>query len=250
MLTEFRALPAKILLSIAHLMNRLTRFASLTAAVLGLTAASAHADSYDLASDWSNTSNPDGTWSYLLNGSIASSGIRDSDGFGPPGAPVIWGVANSYQGWSQDNGSQDSYLDIHPGDIYGHTPGAGGSIQIDWTSPITGTIDFTGDTWALRDIGRLNDWSVTLGTTLLDSGTTSSGDGHGSSNPWQFAASGLAVTAGEVLQFEASAPGTGDYIGVDLNVTTYASVPDAGSSITLLGGALAGLAALRRRFAK
>ena len=46
--------------------------------VLGSSGYSLRAAPYNLATDWSDTSNPNGVWSYLLNGSLAASGTRSA----------------------------------------------------------------------------------------------------------------------------------------------------------------------------
>ena len=76
-------------------------------AVVGLTispSANAVPIVYDLAADWSDISNPNGVWSYLVNGAIAASGTRTGDTFGTP--QPIWGAG--FTGWSQSNGTEGS----------------------------------------------------------------------------------------------------------------------------------------------
>jgi hypothetical protein len=147
--------------------------AALTVVILALGSVRAATD--NLSTDWSDSSNPNAPWTYLVNGSAAAAGTRGQDTFLPPGPPPIWG--SNFQGWSKDNGSQDTYLDIQPSDIYGHTPGGGGSIAIDWTSSIDGTIDLSGATWHLRDqfLDRANDWSLSVGGNVVASGILAAG---------------------------------------------------------------------------
>ena len=199
------------------------------------------AATYNLSADWSDLTNPNSPWSYLVNGTVASSGgARTGDTFAAPGAPPIWG--SGFLGWSKNNGSADGFLDLMPGDVYGHT----GAIAIDWTSPITGTIDLSGATWQLRNIGRLNDWSVSLGSTVLTSGTIVSGDGHSRANPNSFSFPALPVTEGEIVEFRAF--NGGDYLGVDFTITSQTVVP-VPAALWLFSSALGGLGILRRRTA-
>ena len=212
-----------------------------SAALLALTANS-DAASYDLSTDWSDTINPNSTWSYLVDGDVASAGgARSGDVFHAPGAPPIWGT--SFLGWSQDNGSADYFLDLQPGDVYGHS----GVVAIDWTSPAAGFVDVVGSAWQLRNIGRSNDWQVLLGDTLLVSGTISSGDGHSRAFPNSFSFMNLPVLPGEVLEFRAFGHQTfvGDYLGVALAVSTR-PVP-LPSGFWGLVSALGALGYLRRR---
>lgn len=170
---------------------------------------------YDLKTDWSNTSNPNGPWSYLVNGAVVGSGIRTGDSFGAPGAPTIWG--GGFLGWSQSNGSQNSYLDLQTGDVYGHT----GSLAIDWTSPAAGVAQVDGGAWMLRDIGRSMQWVISLnGVTIEDSGFLSSGDPFSRATPDEFHFS-TPVQPGDVLEFRAETlSGYGDYVGVNFTVVT------------------------------
>jgi hypothetical protein len=122
-------------------MKNLIRILFTTSALALLTTGNLNAATqvYDLKADWSDTSNPNGVWSYLLNGSLAPSGTRTGDPFGTP--PPIRGSA--HEGWSKSNGSELFAHDWIAGDVFGHTPD-GNAIQIQWTSPTAGSIDVTG----------------------------------------------------------------------------------------------------------
>src|SRR5437868_10204070 len=146
-----------------------TASAVVTVCFLGLGVNSLRAIPYNLAADWSDTSNPNGVWSYLVNGAVPPSGIRGGDVFGVP--TPIWGTS-SFEGWSRSNG-----------DVFGHTLNNGDPMQIRWTSPTAGFIDVTGAVWGARDILRYNNWSISLNGIPLYLGVVGSGDPYSRSSP-------------------------------------------------------------------
>ena len=92
---------------------------------------------------------------------------------------------------------------------------------------MAGVIDVTGGVWPTRDIGRFNDWSITLNGNPLVSGVVGSGDVYSRSSPLSYSTLNLAVNSGDILQFSAS-PSSGstpDYIGVNLTVNLRPAVP-------------------------
>ncbi len=172
---------------------------------------------YELKSDWSNTTNPNGTWRYVVNGSLATASTRVDDTFGPPGPPAIWGTG--HVGWSQSNGSQPA-LDLQVGDIYGH-PEPGFPLALNWTSPVTSHVQVTGSAWMPRDIGRGEGWEMFKNSTLLTSGTLVSGDAFSRATPQTFSFE-VDVVLGDVITFRAAynTGGFGDYIATNFTVTT------------------------------
>ncbi|MBL9175005.1 MAG: thrombospondin type 3 repeat-containing protein, partial [Verrucomicrobiales bacterium] len=178
---------------------------------------------YDLAAGWSDSANPNPPWSYLLDGVPGASNLRGGDVFtDPPGPPPIWGSPDSPFGWSRSIGSELSLLDLQAGDVYGHSL-RGSDLAITWASPLTGPVLVTGNTWALRDIGRANGWELTLNGTPLRSGLVHGGDPYDRPHPSEFVLN-LNVTSGDVLQFHVQpstdhGDGVEDYIGVNLTVT-------------------------------
>jgi hypothetical protein len=191
------------------------------------------ADIYNLSADWSNVANPNGTWSYWVNSAPAVSGTRANDTFAnPPGAPPIWGDSSStYVGWSKSNGSEAiNGWDLQTGDVYGHTPSAG-SIEIRWTSPVTGPIELSVGIWAIRDISRWNNCEFTYNGVVLGIPITiGDGDLWSRSNP--FSGSGIVnVNAGDVFGFRVSPQGTPDYIAADITIDTLSPVPLPGAVV-------------------
>jgi len=204
---------------------------------------------YDVTADWSDVVNPNGAWSYWLNGSLAQPGTRWYDVFDiPPGPPPIWtGSTGSWHffGWSQSNGSEQiNGYDLEVGDIYGHTMG---ELEIRWTSPLAGPIQVSGGAWALRDVGRMNCWTVTLNGKPLQNGWIYSGDPYSRVNPAPIALA-LDVAVGDVLSFRAWPSGDyGDYIGLNLSIDPVALNTPTGENVPVVldtsDGAVGALAA-------
>ncbi len=209
---------------------------------------------YNVADDWSDSSNPNGVWSYHVDGALAQSGTRIGDTFSnPPGAPKIWANWHStYVGWSKSNGSEQGpnpTWDLKPGDVYGHTTSFN-IIEIRWTSPWAGTIHVSGGVWALRDINRWNNWQLDLNGVVKASGTVGDGDPYSSSNPAAIDLT-LDVVVGDILAFSAvknSAGSYGDYIALDLGVDPISVVPVPGAALLgILGLSYSGWRLRRQR---
>lgn len=220
--------------------------------LLSASCSSAFAVVYDLKNDWSTTTNPNGAWTYMVGGSVATSSIAGNAPYGI--APVIWGGLPSHQahqGWSQSNGTEVYPHDWQTGDIFAHTFGGNqGLVSIVWTSTSTGMVDLLGSTWLGRDIGRQVTWDVLFnGSSSLAAGLLSSGDAFDSSSPLSFSATGLSVNVGDTIIFNAQSADTGDFFGLNMNIdlTPTSGVPDTGSTLALLGAALFGLAGIRRK---
>lgn len=201
-----------------------------------LTIPCVNAQTYDLKTDWSDVSNPNGVWSYLVDGVAPSASIRGSDTFGPPGPPVIWGAGHI--GWSQSNGSQSGYLDDEIGDIYGHEEIAA-PISITWTSPSADTVHAFGGLWAMRE-GRSNDWSIVLnGVTLQASGVVADGDPFDRNNPNPFDFTTF-VNPGDVLELTISPTSgqlSGDYVGANFTVEV---IPEPSGTWLVAAGLMLG----------
>jgi hypothetical protein len=230
------------------------------------TTAQAATINYDLKTDWSDTSNPNGTWSY-------------NEGTNPLPQVAAWqssigGWVTSQPGWARSenstsrlpvwfksNGSETFVKDWQAGDIIVHTTdslnGIGSGLSnLTWTSPIAGTIGITGNAWLGRAIDRSNDWEIYLNNTLLTKGSLFDGDPYSRANPFNFAAgsgganilNNIAVNTGDVvkLQLVKTAP-AGDFVGVNLAISATQSSTAVPEPFTIIGTLIGGTAAVRMR---
>jgi serine/threonine protein kinase len=187
---------------------------------------------YDLAADWSDTVNPNGCWTYLLNGLPAKSGVRGMDPFASPGAPNIWGNNRRCDGWSKSRGTELAKLDIQAGDIYAHTSTKRGAVAFRWTSPSSGSAEISGGVWALRDIGRSTEWRICLNGAVLVSGI-SAGRAQTRSHPEKVQLKQF-VKGGDAIEFFADQLTNSicDYIGVSLKISLTAEPEAEAKAVT------------------
>lgn len=202
---------------------------------------------WDLAADWSDSTNPNGVWSYN-EGSNSLAHVSDWQ----PGAfstpQPAWapsGGSNPFlPAWFMVNGTPTFASDIQAGDIVVHSTddfnGVGsGSANVTWTSPISGGVDISGFAWAGREIGRSNSWALLLNGTPLTSGSVGSGDAYDRSNPFLFssgsggsaALDNVSVMLGDVLTLLVTkSSSAGDFVGVALTVM---QVPEPSTAVLL-----------------
>ena len=221
---------------------------------------------YDLRSSFSNTANPNGTFSYVQGTTPLPQHPQPTDGntLNPAAANGYFGVVNNFSAApiilqvSQNGNSTSPYSnnDFLTGDIIGAStnPGAGAPFFIDWTAPVAGTITYSGSVWyAHSPVNRSNDYFLTLGSgPVLATGTVSYNNGFVRSNPSTFSSSvPLTVTAGQVLALELQATAGqiyGSLDGVNLTVTlnpATSQTPEPATTLLLVGG-LSGIAAVRK----
>jgi hypothetical protein len=222
---------------------------------------------YNLSSDFSNTANPNGVWSYVYGGNpLAHQAAATANG-----NPLIPATAGGYFSTGPDlnantpdvlkaavNGSAagGTNNDFLAGDIVIHSPNDGTALSIVWTAPTAGTIDFSSGIWyAHSSVSRANTASVLLDGTLLNSAVISSSSLSGSqrSNPWSNAGNGLSVDAGDQLVFNfvkfASDFGSLNGISATVDFTPNVSaVPEPSTwAMMILGFAGIGFLAYRRK---
>lgn len=207
----------------------------LTVLVAALPASAA--TTYDLVSDWAPGANPNGTWAYLSGSAIlpywpTMAPLGGAGGFAPSAdvgtfLPVFWRP-----------GAAGTDVFVHSYDGF-NGGAASGEAVLQWTSPVTGTIDLSGYFYyAHAPLQRSNDVTVKLGSTQLLAVTTSYVQYQDYANRYSFSFDDLAVSAGDTLliSFVRSpgyAPGT--VTGMDVTVVAQA-VPEPGTWALMAGG--------------
>jgi hypothetical protein len=221
-------------------------FATVSSALGGST-------TYNLTSQFSTTSNPNGVWSYDENNVVLTQTQQNSAFSG-------WGNISDFDSSIDVVTSPIGGFDSQVGDIVMHAPstpygGPSAYMDINWTSPANGVISITGSAWDDQfDVGRDANWWLSVGGTTIASrgsvyGLQRSDPGAQFSNnvlPTD-SLTDIDVTAGEVVEIAVAADTYyGHFVGVQEDITL--TTPDAGSSSSLVMIALGGLAFLRRSF--
>lgn len=228
---------------------------------------------YDLASDWSDTNNPNGVWQYgTLSPSLVFTPfplhVNDYVNVGPPaftGDQPAWtdtvntGNNGTPQGLAKSLGI--SLFDFPAGSVGGHTPDSSDYLAVQWTAPAAGTIDLSGSVWMWRDLGRHEALSLFVGGNALIGGVSipTRPEGVNSSNPFTLAqaivAGGgnagslldISVTAGETVILAARRIDTEDFVGMNFTVNfTGASVPEPSTLVLMSVGMAFGAMQLLR----
>jgi hypothetical protein len=206
---------------------------------------------YDLKADWSDSSNPNGAWTYR-HGNSALPHVNDWQGL----SGDFTGVQPAWARFETGNMNLPAWMKIASanavsgdwqfGDIITHTTdgfnGLGsGESNVIWTSPLVGTIDVSGNIWMGRNISRGNHWELSFNGIPLTSGDVFSGDPYSRSSPFSFAAGSggptvltqIPVAVGDVVRLQVTkTSAAGDYSGINLTITA-AAVPEASAFIAL-----------------
>jgi len=231
---------------------------------------------FDLATDWSDTQNPNGAWTYTgNNGTVLATNQADWDTtsviFGSP--QKAW--ANStfpdpghVPMWFKRT-SDSTQLDIAVGGVgmHGSEGFTNAFVGVSWTSPTNGTVDITGGVWQaikVTDDGvggnhqnRNSDWRVSLNGLELTGGNVSGTDAFSSLSPFDLlsgsggatALSNLAISASDVITLEFISPNSfATFNGVDFTISLEAdaAVPEP-PIIALFVLGLLGLGFARRK---
>lgn len=218
---------------------------------------------YDLRVDFSNSSNPNGTWKYLK-------GNTPLNHFTPVAQPGLApAAANGY--WGETSSSNNSAIllttadgsttglwndnDFLIGEVLVRTtdPASGASMIVAWTAPSNGSLTYSGGFWnANAPLGPGNN-SFTLSLNAgpaLESGAAFA-PGHSNGYGMVNGLTPINVIAGDVLalEFNPVAGFPGSLSGVSFTID-FTPIPEP-SSLLLLGAGLACCATIawRRRAA-
>lgn len=132
---------------------------------------STKAQTFNLAADWSDIVNPNGTWSYgLLSSGNFTPFALHTNTYVNVGAPAFTG---NQPAWTRtvntgNNGTPEgmaksigiSNIDFPSERVGGHTPASSNYLAVRWTAPAAGTVDITGGVWMWRDLGRVEGVSL------------------------------------------------------------------------------------------
>jgi hypothetical protein len=233
------------------------------AAALAAATETADAQSYSLAGDWSDVSNPNGVWSYTQGTTPLTHYPQPTDGNALNAAAGAghWGVGSTFASapflfrttaaGSTVAGYNDG--DFLAGDVIVHStnPNSGAPVFINWTAPGAGTISFAGSLWyAHSPVTRANTVTALLNGASLGSVVTAPGVTR--SAAVSLSGTGLSVGAGDVLAFRfdpVAGQSFGSLTGIDATIRFAASsaVPEPATWAMMIVGFAAVGGSLRRR---
>lgn len=229
----------------------------LTLLAFTIGSALAHADVYDITSDWSDSTNPNGVWSYNQGTSPLPHVANWTGGvisFPQPAWAPSNNPGNFLPVWMKMAADFNSEMLL--GDVIVHSidfaNGIGNSpANVAWTSLIDGIASISGAVWQARDIGRSNHWSLSIDGVVVTGGDISAANSS-RAVPFDFTAgsggasalTNISVFAGQVIKLqldETSTNNFGDFVGVKFSVNV---VPEPS---TVLLGAFGILGLMLRR---
>jgi hypothetical protein len=221
--------------------------AALAAVLLALSALPAFATSWNLQSDFSTTSNPNGAWEFgwMQDGTGQWHRYNQLDSFTEWPTSLVWHdtsipsdnytpVVWKNTGAVAKDGVAPGEISLHPGErVEEHQKFS----VVRWTSPLTGTVavNATFGEGGTGDYGVMAYFVYADGISLWEIPLTFASESFNSN---------LYVTAGETIDFMVGLGYSAGNTPLDLTIT---AVPDAASTLSLVGLAFTGLAMLRRR---
>jgi hypothetical protein len=230
-----------------------------------ISATAAQAVTYNLTTDYSDTANPNGDWSYNFAGNPVPHQTAPQAN-GNPAIPAIppggyFSTGNNLNTDTPDivkaavngSGAGETDQDFLAGDILVHSPNNGAPVTIDWTAPSDGTITnlSTAVWYAHSVVTRSNDVTLSLANVVLSSWTVSNGSFGNRNTPGTFANAGpFSVNAGDLLtlSFEmTTGQSVGSLNGVMASFDFAASTVPIPAALPLFVSALAGLGWIARR---
>jgi hypothetical protein len=170
---------------------------------------------YDLKTDWSDTTNPNGAWSLREGANVITPSVANWHGYkgqrawakaaaGSGHIPLFLKV--SVAGFEAKQ-AEIGDLIVHAQDDFGG-PGLG-QAQIVWTAPASGTIDIKGALWLGRTtLGRSDDWTLSVAGVQKAAGKVAANDQHDRTNPVQIAESNVLVSPGQTVTLQISRSAT------------------------------------------
>jgi len=220
----------------------------------------AQGDTYNLSSDWSEVSNPNGQVT-LRQGFDALPHVdawqRNLGGWSTfqPGWARSEDANTRLPFFFKSNGTEQFVHDFVEGDVVVHTwdsTNGSGSMQANilYDVAVAGTLSVSGSVWMGRDIGRAVTWQLMHNSGVISQGDLSSGDPYSRANPMLLtqgtggvgAVTDINVSVGDRIElWFLTTSFSGDFVGIDLTIDNVPAPSGAG----LL--ALAGLACVRRR---
>jgi len=205
------------------------------------TVGAAHAATWNLSADWSDSQNPFGQWT-LLRGDAVPFAINWNPWVaGYPQAAwsdQSWPQLRHVPMWAKATAGPSMGVDCAPTGIFMHGSEADRTGTSDssvvWTSPVAGTVYLHGSIWAARHLGRPMSWSIRKNGVALSSYTFGVLDNSSEANPvyyWQgsggFPATELSVVPGDTIAVLIhSNTAAGDFVGMKLCISTTQDPPN------------------------
>lgn len=228
------SLPGSYILRLRANDSVMTNEDTITVTVIG-----PQAQVWDLKTNWSDSYNPNGVWTYREGTNAlphVNAWTSSQNSFSP----------NSQAGWAKTENS-NTFLpcwfkssvgttfvkDWQIGDVVVHStdPGNGygnGVANVVWTSPISGYVTIVGGVWLGRDINRANNWELYFKNNQISSGYVHAGDGYSRTNPCSFSSGSggpnalvrLPVSVGDKIQLNIVKDSSrdADFAGVNLTI--------------------------------